>query len=247
MRLLEWLQVSGKILHGISLSHAKVYVFWDSVLCLGKVNQIPTSNAVWEDRLTWFNSSPQYRTLDTIDGEPMEFEWNISQDSPHCSSSTKSMSSWSKWAIHHNSKDELSSCRCSMTSNGNLKTMNGNVMPTPILYLLLQKDSRQDDGQSSDLDQKEVVFNFFLTDHKESGTESLNWWWSSSEKADTEFSEPRVQCPEERSKAKEVDNYQHTSVPMGKRLKLFAQLFRLISSVSTEQSQICVMNTELAL
>ena len=28
----------------ISLSHAKVYVFSDSVLCLGKVNQNPTSN-----------------------------------------------------------------------------------------------------------------------------------------------------------------------------------------------------------
>ena len=35
----------------ISLSHAKVYVFSDSVLCLGKVNQNPTSNTVWEDKL----------------------------------------------------------------------------------------------------------------------------------------------------------------------------------------------------
>ena len=61
----------------ISLSHAKVYVFSDSVLCLGKVNQNPTSNTVWEDKLTWFKDSSPYRTLDTIDGEPMEFEWNI--------------------------------------------------------------------------------------------------------------------------------------------------------------------------
>ena len=30
----------------ISLSHAKVYVFSDSVLCVGKVNQNPTSNTV---------------------------------------------------------------------------------------------------------------------------------------------------------------------------------------------------------
>ena len=61
----------------ISLSYAKAYVFSDSVLCLGKGNQNPASNTVWEDKLTWFKSSPQYRTLDTIDGEPMEFEWNI--------------------------------------------------------------------------------------------------------------------------------------------------------------------------
>ena len=61
----------------ISLSHAKVYVFSDSVLCFGKMNENPQSNIVWEDKLTWFKSSSQYRALDTIDGEPMEFEWNI--------------------------------------------------------------------------------------------------------------------------------------------------------------------------
>ena len=76
--------INWKILHGnnylwlvsevISLSHAKVYVFSDSVLCLGKIHENPQSNTVWEDKLTWFKSSPQYRALDTIDGEPMEFE-----------------------------------------------------------------------------------------------------------------------------------------------------------------------------
>ena len=34
----------------ISLSHATVYVFSDSVLCLGKMNQNPTSNSVWEEK-----------------------------------------------------------------------------------------------------------------------------------------------------------------------------------------------------
>ena len=61
----------------ISLSHAKVYVFSDSVLCLEKMTQNPASNTVWEEQLSLFKDSPQYRTLDTIDGEPMEFEWNI--------------------------------------------------------------------------------------------------------------------------------------------------------------------------
>ena len=36
----------------ISLSHAKVYVFSNSVFCLGKVNQNPTSNTVWEEQLS---------------------------------------------------------------------------------------------------------------------------------------------------------------------------------------------------
>ena len=61
----------------ISLPHAKVYVFSDSVLCLGKMSENPRSNYGWEDRLTWFTSSSECRALDRIDGEPMEFDWNI--------------------------------------------------------------------------------------------------------------------------------------------------------------------------
>ena len=41
------------------------------------MSENPQSNTVWEDRLTWFKSSSEHRALDTIDGEPMEFEWNI--------------------------------------------------------------------------------------------------------------------------------------------------------------------------
>ena len=41
------------------------------------MNENPQSNIAWEDRLTWFKSSSEYRALDRIDGEPMEFEWNI--------------------------------------------------------------------------------------------------------------------------------------------------------------------------
>ena len=40
----------------VSLSHAKAYVFSDSVLCLGKMSENPLSNIVWEDKLTWFKS-----------------------------------------------------------------------------------------------------------------------------------------------------------------------------------------------
>ena len=72
-----WKQLSLVSDEVISLSHAKVYVFSESVLCLGKMNQNPTSNTVWEQQLGWFKDSSQYRTLDTIDGEPMDFEWNV--------------------------------------------------------------------------------------------------------------------------------------------------------------------------
>ena len=63
----------------INLQRTKVYVFSDSVLCLGKIFENPQSNDAWEDRLGWFKSSQVYRNFDRIDGEPMDFEWNIFQ------------------------------------------------------------------------------------------------------------------------------------------------------------------------
>ena len=40
----------------ISLQRTKVYVFSDSVLCLGKINENPQSNIAWEQRLSWFKN-----------------------------------------------------------------------------------------------------------------------------------------------------------------------------------------------
>ena len=126
----------------ISLSHAKVYVFSDSVLCLGKMHQNPQSNSVWEDKLTWFKSSSQYRTLDTIDGEPMEFEWDIfsrihhiaaHQQSPRVTVKNERNTREIYWTDHLHG-------RCSMTSHGDLKTMNRNANLTPTSFLFLQED-----------------------------------------------------------------------------------------------------------
>ena len=209
----------------ISLSHAKVYVFSDSVLCLGKMNQNTISNTVWERQLEWFKDSSQYRTLDTIDGEPMEFESIIFQDSQHWSLSAKSQSSWAKWAIPNNSKDELSSCRCSMTSCGEIETTTRNVLLIPHFCLYSHKDFHQDVGHSSGLGQKQSGTPLTKKDQEENGIESLNWWWTNSKKADIQFSEQRVRWIEDNSKAKEVENYLFTSAPMVIRLKLcFAQL-----------------------
>ena len=59
----------------INLQRTKVYVFLDSVLCLGKIFENPESNDAWEQRLGWLKSSRNYRNFDRIDGESMEFEW----------------------------------------------------------------------------------------------------------------------------------------------------------------------------
>ena len=90
-----------------------------------------------------------------------------------------------------------------------------------------------------DLDQRGSGVLLVVAAHKENGTVAALMMINIGE------SGPRVHCPEERSKAKEVDNVQYTSVLMRIRMKMFfAQLFLLISSVSTEQFQIRVRNTK---
>ena len=61
----------------INLQRAKVYVFSDSVLCLGKIQQNPDANEAWKKRIEWITTSQSYRDFDGISGGPTEFEWNI--------------------------------------------------------------------------------------------------------------------------------------------------------------------------
>ena len=61
----------------INLQRAKVYVFSDSVLCLGRVHQHPETNEAWKKRIGWIITDRSYRDYDGINGEPTEFEWHI--------------------------------------------------------------------------------------------------------------------------------------------------------------------------
>ena len=55
-----------------------------------------------------------------------------------------------------------------------LKIMNRNANLTPTSFLSMQEDFNQDNGHSSDLDQKRSRILLLVADHKENGTESLN-------------------------------------------------------------------------
>ena len=112
----------------------------------------------------------------------------------------------------------------------------------------MQKDFHQEDGHSSDLDQKRSGILLLSVNHKENGQ---------SCRAD-DFYIRRKQTPSlqihksivsrSAQEQKVVENYQYTSALLRERLKLFfAQLFQLISSVFTEQSQICVTNAKPAM
>ena len=62
----------------IGLQSAKVYVFSDSVLCLGKVLQHPECNEAWKDRVAGVKAEKNnYSDFDNVKGESAEFEWNI--------------------------------------------------------------------------------------------------------------------------------------------------------------------------
>ena len=61
----------------VNRQSTKVYVFSDSVLCLGKVLQHPESNEAWKNRVAGIRSEESYRDYDAINGESTEFEWNI--------------------------------------------------------------------------------------------------------------------------------------------------------------------------
>ena len=63
----------------INLQNTKVYVFSDSVLCLGRILQHPDSNEAWKNRIAGVKAEKSYRDFDGINGEPTEFEWNIFQ------------------------------------------------------------------------------------------------------------------------------------------------------------------------
>ena len=61
----------------INLQRTRVYVFSDSVLCLGKIHQHPESNEAWNKRIEGIMIEKSFRDFDGINGEPTEFEWNI--------------------------------------------------------------------------------------------------------------------------------------------------------------------------
>ena len=61
----------------INLPSTEVYVFSDSVLCLGRILQHPDSNEAWKNRIAGVRSGRSHRDYDGINGEPTEFEWNF--------------------------------------------------------------------------------------------------------------------------------------------------------------------------
>ena len=139
--ILECLKSAGEILHGNNylwsmMKKSSVYrmqrCMYFQILCyvLEMVNQNPASTAVWEEKLSVSKDSPQYRTLDTIDEEPMEFECNISPGFTTLQLINKVQEFMTKMGDPSQFKGRII---FTMTSYGDLKTMNGNALLMPLL------------------------------------------------------------------------------------------------------------------
>ena len=135
MRSMEQIQLTGRILHGNNYLWSVMKK--SSVSCTRRFTYFQILNYVLErwtrthcqtlhGKTDWRDSRVHQNTehMDKM----IASQWNssgiFSQDSPHCSSATKSKSSCLKWANYQNNfKDGSSSCWCWMTSHGDLKTI----------------------------------------------------------------------------------------------------------------------------
>ena len=155
----------------ISLQRTKVYVFSDSVLCLGKIHENPQSNDAWEQRLGWFKTSQEYRNLDRIDGEPMEFEWNIFPGF-----NTLQLSEEVKlFLLRLGETPENFTGRIIFMSmfndiHGDQKTMRKNASQMLDSFLFMQEDLEQDTGHFSVLVHRKSGILSVQIVHKVNGT-----------------------------------------------------------------------------
>ena len=206
----------------INLQRTKVYVFSDSVLCLGKIHQNPKSNEAWKNRIEWITSSQSYRDFDGISGEPTEFEWNIFPgfDTLQLYGKVKDLLK----QIRRNTRNFLRKILfMSMFNDISFGTKDNEEECLANARLVSLYARRFGEGQWSfvgpgsekkwSLSKKTV--------HKESGTKMQKRCCWNSLRADVQFSVLRLHCPEVNSKAKDMENCRYTMQPTRKRLRLF--------------------------
>ena len=100
----------------INLQSTKVYVFSDSVLCLGQVLQHPECNETWKNRVAGVRAERNYSDFEDVKGESTEFEWNIFTGFTSLQLCDKISNLLSSWDKHQKlSQEEFSLCQCSMT------------------------------------------------------------------------------------------------------------------------------------
>ena len=109
----------------IQLMKAKVYVFSDSVLCVGKMSEYPQSNTEWENRFSWFKSTPQYKVLDGPDVNQWSWSGEYSQDTTMLHILREIQKLMGEWdCTPEEFRGSIFLCRCSTTFLGKIKETN---------------------------------------------------------------------------------------------------------------------------
>ena len=150
MRSLECLKSAGKVLRRNSYlwsmmkisSVSRMQRFtYSEILCYVLKRWIRTQHQILYGKNCWVGSKIHHNT--ELWTQSTESRWNSSGIFPRIQyvGSVKSKSSWAKWANLNNSKDELSSRRCSMTSHGEVKTMKRDVLLISHLFLCSEMKS----------------------------------------------------------------------------------------------------------
>ena len=166
---INWVILHGNICRQ-SLARKCLRIFRFCVL-LWRDEREPTIKYAWEDRLTWFKSSSEYRALDTIDGEQKEFEWNIFPRIHHIAACVEVQSVCSRLSVQpENLLDGSSSCRFSTTSHGDLKTMNKNANQVLSSFSLYAKRFSAEQWSFLGLDQRKSGILSVKIVHKVNGT-----------------------------------------------------------------------------
>ena len=227
----------------INLQRTKVYVFSDSVLCLGKVLQHPESNEAWKNRVAGARSEKSYRDYDAINGESTEFEWNIfpgfttlqlcDKINDLLSNLGQTPETFTGRILFMSMFNDIS---CDRKDNKDECLKNAEIVKVLARRFGI--------GQCHLLDQV-LRRNGILskTVHKEPETILRKKCCWNSQKADILLSVQRLHCPGVFSRAKGVENCLYTSLQIKTQLIQFIALFFLsISSVSTEQWQLYAKN-----
>ena len=126
------------------------------------MNENPQSNMAWEDRLTWFKSSPEYRALDRIDGEPRIHHIAAQPQSSRVTVKIERNTRETYWTDHLHADVQ----RHLMGIKGQQERMREMLNS----FLSVQRDSEQDNGHSSGLDQRKSGILSVKTVHKVNGT-----------------------------------------------------------------------------
>ena len=139
----------------VQVSTAQVYVFSDSAVCLGKMNQHPEATDAWKKKIEWCTDA-----LNIVSWtESTESQWNSSGHFPRIHNITDPRWDSEKWCTKCSmnlcsSQVESSSCQCTMTLYVEIKKTRNYVLRILSLWQDMQKDSFTDIGHFYDLEQK---------------------------------------------------------------------------------------------